>query len=130
MAKGPNHECYTDDCRRTEPDLVLYLPQKPVGPDGDNEHLIVNFMPRSGDMLATWTTGSYEAAPNSRTLFSRSTDGGETWSEPEVMPGTADDLMLCGRWGFHIVSRAGRRVGLSGFRFANLQAAGPGVRGL
>jgi hypothetical protein len=108
MAKGPKHECYTDDWRRTEPDLVLYLPQKPIGLDCDNEHLIVNFMPRSGDMLATWTTGGYESAPNSRTVFSRSTDGGETWSEPEVMPGTADDLMLSGRWGFHIVSRAGR----------------------
>ncbi len=108
MSSEERHECYTDDWKRTEPDLVLYLPPRPAGPDGDNEHLIINFMPSSGDMLATWTTGTYESAPNSRTVFSRSADGGVTWSEPEVMPGTADAPILCGRWGFHIVSRAGR----------------------
>ncbi|MDP6107321.1 MAG: sialidase family protein [Candidatus Brocadiia bacterium] len=125
MNSEERHECYTDDWKRTEPDLVLYLPPKPAGPDGDNEHIIINFMPKSGDMLATWTTGTYESAPNSRTVFSRSADGGVTWSEPKVMLGTDDDQVLCGRWGFHIVSRAGRvyffsnrYTGISDFSFS------------
>ncbi|MBI4553202.1 MAG: exo-alpha-sialidase [Candidatus Latescibacteria bacterium] len=103
-----SHPCYTDDWQRTNPDLVLYLPHLPAGPDGDNEHLIINVMPRSGDLLATWTTGTYESAPNTHTVVSRSRDGGITWTAPEPMPGTNDGLMLGGRWGFHIVSQSGR----------------------
>lgn len=108
MACKTNQTCYTDDWHRTEPDLVLYLPPRPALPTGDNEQIIVNFMPKSGDMLATWTTGTYESAADSHTLYSRSKDNGVTWSPPQPMPGTNDDLMLCGRWGFHIVSKAGR----------------------
>lgn len=103
-----SHPCYTDDWQRTNPDFVLYLPHLPAGPDGDNEHLIINVMPRSGDLLATWTTGTYESAPNTHTVVSRSRDGGITWTAPEPMPGTNDGLMLGGRWGSHIVSASGR----------------------
>ncbi len=102
------HTCYTDDWQRTKPDLVLFLPQKAVSPHGDNEHLIINFMPRSGDLLATWTTGTYECAPDAHTVYSRSKDGGRIWIPPKVLPGTADGPIVGGKWGFHIVSKAGR----------------------
>ncbi len=106
MLKFPS--CYTDDWKRTNPDLVLYLPPRPCGPDGDNEHLQIVFAPRSGDLLATWTTGTYESAPNSHSVFSRSQDGGRTWTVPQPIPGTNDVPTLSGRWGTPLVSRSGR----------------------
>jgi hypothetical protein len=99
--------CYTDDWQRTEPDYVLFLPKKAVSRHGDNEHVIVVETP-DGDLLATWTTGTYEAAPDSHTLYCRSRNGGKTWTQPKVMPGTNDGPMLNGRWGFSVVSRSGR----------------------
>ena len=104
----PTPPCYTDDWQRTRPDLVLYLPPKPAGPDGDNEHLIVNSMPKSGDLLATWSTAAYESAPNTHTVFSHSRDGGITWTAPLPLPGTDNLPMLGGRWGFHVVADTGR----------------------
>ncbi len=100
--------CYTEDWRRTEPDLVVYLPSRPGGPDADNEHLIINLMSRSGVLLATWTTATYESAPDSRTVFSHSPDLGQSWSAPQVLPGTGEVPMLGGRWGVHLVSPQGR----------------------
>ena len=100
--------CYTDDWQRTNPDLIMYLPELPVSSMGDNEHVIVNAMPGSGDLLATWTTGTYEASPDTRTVFSRSDDGGHSWTKPSEMPGTYRGPYLNGRWGFHLVSRSGR----------------------
>jgi hypothetical protein len=100
--------CYTDDWQRTCPDRVVYLPPRPAGPDGDSEHLIVNHLPRSGELLATWTTGTYESAPDTRTVFSHSRDHGRSWTVPQVLPGTADGPMLGGRWGVHLVSATGR----------------------
>jgi len=100
--------CYTDDWKRTGPDYVLYLPKRPCGPDGDNEHLHIITAPKSGDLLASWTTGAYESAANSRCVIARSADGGRTWSDPIPLPGTDDGPMLNGRWGFFGVSRSGR----------------------
>jgi hypothetical protein len=104
----PTHDCYTDDWQRTKPDRVVYLPVQPGGPHGDNEHLIIVEAPRSGDLLATWSTGTYECSPDYHTVFARSRDGGRTWGPPQVMPGTKDGPMLGGRWGGCIVSRSGR----------------------
>ena len=103
-----NVSCYTDDWKRTHPDFVLYLPPKPCGPDGDNEHLHVVSAPKSDDLLATWSVGAYECAPNTHSVFSRSRDGGTTWTTPQPIPGTNDAPILGGRWGFPIVSRSGR----------------------
>lgn len=102
------HASYTDEWQRTKPDLVLFLPLKPVSPHGDNEHLIINFTPNSGEMLATWSTGTYESAADTHTVYCHSKDGGEDWTSPQALPGTADGPLLGGRWGFHIVSRSGR----------------------
>lgn len=102
-----NYTCYTDDWKRTQPDRVLYLPQQPCGTDGDNEHLHIIYTPHAGDMLAFWTMGAYESSPDSRTVFSRSRDGGLNWSSPEVMTGTTGPI-LSGRWGFPVLSRTGR----------------------
>ncbi len=57
MVCKTNQTCYTDDWHRTEPDLVLYLPPRPALPTGDNEQIIVNFMPKSGDMLGPGNDG-------------------------------------------------------------------------
>lgn len=101
-------KCYTEEWRRTGPDFVVYLPPLPACPHADNEHFIVSIMPDSHDLLATWTTGSYESAVDSHTVYSRSRDGGRSWSAPIPMPGTADGPLLGGRWGFPIAGRSGR----------------------
>ena len=113
MAVSPHHDCYTNDWHRTEPDRVIYLPKLPLSPMGDNEHVIVNKMPKTGDLLATWTTGTYEASADSHTAYARSKDGGQTWTPPRMMPGTNEGPYLCGRWAFHMASRAGRVYFLS-----------------
>ncbi|MCL6519497.1 MAG: exo-alpha-sialidase [Armatimonadetes bacterium] len=75
-----------EEWKRTNPDLVVYLPKGIDGPDHTNQHFNVVATP-SGTFLATWTSGTREAAPDQRVVFSRSTDRGKTWSEPEVLDG-------------------------------------------
>jgi hypothetical protein len=99
--------CYTTEWRRTRPDYVLYLPPEPLGNDGDNEHLHVVVTPK-GDLLATWSQGSYESSRDSRTVSSRSRDGGTTWSPPEMVAGPTDHPGFTALWAVPIISRAGR----------------------
>ena len=63
--------------------------RKPLGDDGDNEHLIVVETPK-GDLLATWSQGAYEMSRDYRTVASRSRDGGVTWTPPETIVGPTD----------------------------------------
>ena len=91
--------------QRTNPDLLVYIPQTPGGPDHTNQHFNVVATP-GGAFLATWTTGTRESAPDQRVVFSRSIDRGKTWSVPEVIDGpTPDDPAGTGlaSWQFLIV---------------------------
>lgn len=99
--------CYTDDWKRTNPDLVVYLPQKPGGRDGYSDHLHVDYTP-SGDLLAIWTQGSYESSPDLRVVSSRSRDGGRTWLEPMEIDGAAEGPGMVSSLGFPVFSRSGR----------------------
>jgi len=98
--------CYTDDWQRTEPDYVVHLPEKP-GQDDEYADHIHTFSTPGGDLMTIWTQGTYESAPDMRTVYARSADGGLTWSQCQDMA-TPPAPNLCTAQGFPIVSRAGR----------------------
>ena len=99
-------ECYTDDWQRTEPDYVVYLPKQPGGRDEYADHIHV-FETPGGEMMAMWTQGAYESSPDTRMVFARSSDGGHSWSNMEVLAEPKAPT-LCPSLGFPLVSRSGR----------------------
>lgn len=99
--------CYTDDWQRTNPDVVVYLPRTPRGPDGYADHFLVEYTP-GGDLLAIWTQGTHEAARDLRVVSARSRDGGMTWSSPAEIDGPNDSIGLVCCFGFPVISRSGR----------------------
>ena len=101
------YPCYTTEWLRTRPDLVVYLPARPGGRDGDNEHFLVDYTPRS-ELLAVWTQGTSESAPDNHVVFARSVDEGKTWSAPSEIDGPTEDPGLTASWGFPVISRSGR----------------------
>src|SRR5688572_9244212 len=105
--KTAARHCYTEEWKRTKPDYVLYLPPEPLGDDGDNEHVHVVRTP-TGDLLATWSQGSYEASRDSRTVAARSRDGGLSWSSPQMIAGPTDHPGFTAVWAVPIVGRSGR----------------------
>ena len=59
--------CYTSDWKRTEPDLVLYLPEEPPYASEANDHVLVEVTP-GGDLLAIWTLATKEGAHDNRVV--------------------------------------------------------------
>jgi len=100
------HECYTEEWQRTYPDFVVYLPARPGVRDEYADHIHVFYTP-GGDLMAVWTQASYESAPDTRVVFSRSVDGGRTWMPIEVMDEPQAPKM-CPSLAFPLVSRSGR----------------------
>ena len=100
------HNCYTDDWQRTNPDFAVYLPAQPGGRDEYADHIHVFYTP-GGDLMAIWTQASLESAADVRVVFSRSTDGGESWSPIEAID-EAQAPKLCPSLGFPLISRSGR----------------------
>ena len=98
----------TDEWRRSEPDIVVYLPKGVEQPDTDNEHFLVFPAPESGDLLALWTQSSCEGRGDNHLALARSADG-ESWSEPRGLVGaTVDGQTLQASWGFPVISKQGR----------------------
>ena len=98
------------EIQRSEPDYVVYCPKSVDGStyDTGNEHFLV-FEGPDGSLMAMWTQSSYEGAGDHRIMFSRSEDGGETWSEPRRIVGaTKPKEGLQSSWGFPLVSKSGR----------------------
>ena len=100
------NQCYTDDWQRTEPDYVVYLPAQPGGRDEYADHIHV-FETPGGDMMAMWTQAAYESAPDTRMVFSHSSDGGKTWADIQSID-EPQAPTLCPSLGFPLVSRSGR----------------------
>ena len=87
---------WSDEWKRTNPDIIVYLPEKEVAFDSVNQHFCVVRTPRDA-WLAIWTRGADEGEPNQSVVASRSTDHGNTWSEPVVIdgpPSAADNGFL------------------------------------
>ena len=108
----PEHDCYTNEWRRTGPDRVIYLPKTSGGPDEYADHVHVFDTP-GGDMMCMWTQGQFESAPNCHTVYARSADGGVTWTPPQPIA-EVDHPTLCRGLGFPLISRSGRMYCLYG----------------
>lgn len=100
--------CWSDEWKRTDPDLTVYLPESEIGDDGDNEQFLVVEAPYEGHLLAIWTQGNAEGGDMQRVVVARSEDDGVTWSQPQVIDSAHDDDGLIASWGFPVVSRTGR----------------------
>ena len=107
MATSNEYDCYTDDWKRTKPDIVVYLPQKPGLRDGYGDHFLVDITPQ-GHLLAIWTQATQEGSKDIRVVYARSEDGGITWSSPSELDGPNDGIGLVCSFGFPIMSRSGR----------------------
>ncbi len=80
------NKTWSDEWRRTEPDLVVYLPEEENGFDSTNQHFLVTRSP-DNTWLAFWTRGADEGQTNQSVVVSRSSDRGATWSDPTVVAG-------------------------------------------
>lgn len=100
--------CWTEEWKRTNPDIIVYLPTEPQGKDADNEHFLVFEAPYDGHLLAVWTRAEAEGGHNQHIAFARSTDDGATWQEPTIIAGPDGDDDKIASWGFPVVSKTGR----------------------
>ena len=100
------------EARRTDPDIVVYLPgdmaratgeeQVPDDVDHYNTHFIVTTTP-SGTFVATWTQTDEVHGPNQRIVVARSLDGGQTWSVPTIVDGPEPGTHHIASWPFLVV---------------------------
>jgi len=97
-----------NDWKRSNPDIVVYLPKEGDQNDGDNEHFLVFPAPKSDELMAVWTQSSKEAFGDNHIVCARSEDG-INWSEPTWIAGTHKGTKEPqASWGFPAVSRQGR----------------------
>lgn len=75
-----------EEWRRTNPDLVVYIPRDPKGRDTSNQHFNVVATP-AGTFLGFWTMATVESHPDQQVVLSRSPDRGITWSRPQRIDG-------------------------------------------
>lgn len=109
--EGALDDAFLDrEIKRTQPDFVVYRPFAADGHDDHgNEHFHV-FHVRNA-LCALWTQSAYEGTFTQRPVFSRSFDGGKTWSAPKCIlrdpidPKTGRNM---GSWAAAAVSKSGR----------------------
>ena len=65
-----DYECFSDDWRRTNPDLVFFLPKQPPEWVEAVDHVLVDVTP-GGDLLAIWTYGTKADASDHTVLYAR-----------------------------------------------------------
>lgn len=96
---------------RTKPDYVVYAPSvSGERDDHGNEHLHV-FRAKDGCLCALWTMSRHEGTFSQRPVFSKSYNGGLSWSEPKCLlkdpidPETGKNM---GSWAAPAISKSGR----------------------
>ena len=100
-------------------DYTVYVPKQPrleadrdITKRGDtfNDHFHVLEDPARGLLYAFWTQGSWEAANDEHVVFSKSADGGKTWTDPVTLAGseTLADPKPVAAWQQPMLSRSGR----------------------
>ena len=105
----------------TKPDYVVYVPKQPKGfnrskldphrrGDSYNDHFQVIWDEARKRYYAFWTQASWEGAGDHHVCFSKSADGGKTWSEPLVLAGNErrDCPRLEADWQQPMLSKTGR----------------------
>jgi len=97
-----------EEWKRSNPDVVVYLPKGGEAHDEDNEMLLVFEAPKSEELIAIWTQSSVEGFGDNRQMLSRSADG-EHWSLPVRIVGSEPGKRAAqASWGVPVVSKAGR----------------------
>ena len=107
MAAITTQQCFSDDWRRSNPDLVVYLPAEPPYTPESVDHTMIDYTP-GGDLLAVWTWATEVKGEDQSMAFARSTDGGVNWTAPSIIDGVGPGPGQKSQWGFPVVSRAGR----------------------
>lgn len=99
------------ELQRTDPDFVVYVPGcSPDKNDHGNEHFHV-FRAKDGNLCALWTMSHYEGTFTQRPMFSKSYNGGLTWTTPKCLlkdpidPKTGRNM---GSWATAAISKFGR----------------------
>jgi hypothetical protein len=110
MNAHPGH--LIKESRRTQPDVVVYVPKSLDGEDSVNEHFLVFPAPEpAGGLMAVWTQEWIDPDRGHVThiVFARSGDG-VIWSKPVTIAGPRhrDDPTPMASWAFPMVSRSGR----------------------
>ena len=116
------------DWKRSNPDIVVYLPKEGDLNDGDNEHFLVLHSPQSKELLAMWTQSTTEGYGDNHLVLARSKDG-VTWSEPEWIIGTHKGTKeIQASWGFPVLSRQAQQSRL--YCFYTKAYEGGGLNGV
>ena len=100
-------QCFTDEWRRTKPDLAVYLPAEPSYYPEGVDHLLVDYTP-GGDLLAIWTMATQPMRSDFSVVYARSTDEGQTWTAPQEIYGHGPRPGPVSQFGFPVISRSGR----------------------
>jgi hypothetical protein len=94
--------------KRSNPDILVFVPTGSAIYNGDNEHFLVFRAPQSEELLALWTQSSLEGRGDNHLVLARSADA-INWSEPEYLVGAEYGIGgLQASWGFPIVTEKGR----------------------
>ena len=107
MIDESQHHTYSDDWRRTNPDLAFFLPPAPPAWQESVDHVLVS-LTREGALLAIWTYCTQEHAADESIMVRRSEDGGRTWTGPDVLAGPGRYPGQVASFGFPVMSRGGR----------------------
>lgn len=108
LYKESEIRCWSDEWKRTNPDMIVYLPKGEDAIDAHNEQFLV--VPSlKGSFLAFWTQSSYEGDGVHRVVTSRSEDKGKTWSKPIRIDGPDGDGRIA-NWAFPIIVPSTGRI--------------------
>jgi len=102
---------YATDLLTNLPDYVVYTPKRDnmvLGDTYDDHFQVIS--KEDGTLLAFWTQATREADIDQHIAFSKSTDGGLTWTPVQVLAGSANkkNPQLLASWQQPMVSKSGR----------------------
>lgn len=109
---GPEqYQRYATDMLENLPDYVVYTPKGDnmvLGDTYDDHFQVIS--KDDGTLLAFWTQATREADIDQHIAFSKSTDGGLTWTPVQVLAGSANkkNPQLLASWQQPMVSKSGR----------------------
>lgn len=104
------HYVTSGDMLLNQPDYVVFIPKQDPMVLGDryNDHFQV--IAHDGKLFAFWTQASKESAIDQHIAFSKSADGGMTWTPVQVLAGSPNkkNPKLRASWQQPMISKSGR----------------------